>query len=176
MGYVQFSSVAQLCLTLCDHMDCSIPGLTVLHQLLKLAQSHVHQVADAIQPSHPKWHLKQVGLFSSCLQTFPATGYFLMSLFFTSVSHNIGASGSASALPMNIQYQFSLALTAWVSLQSKWLSRLLSIITVQKHQFFIAHNFLWSNSQIHTWQLGKIIALIIQNFFSKVMSVFKNVV
>ena len=50
---VQFSSVAQSCLTLCDPMACSTPGFPVHHQLLELAQTHVHQVSDAIQPSHP---------------------------------------------------------------------------------------------------------------------------
>ena len=50
---VQFSSFAQSCLTLCNPMDCSTPGLPVHHQLLELAQTHVHQVSDAIQPSHP---------------------------------------------------------------------------------------------------------------------------
>ena len=49
---VQFSSVAQLCLTLCNPMDCSTPGFPVHHQLLGLAQTHVHRVGDAIQPSH----------------------------------------------------------------------------------------------------------------------------
>ena len=49
----QFSSVAQSCLTLCDPMDCSTPGLPVHHQLLELAQTHVHRVSDVIQPSHP---------------------------------------------------------------------------------------------------------------------------
>ena len=49
----QFSSVAQSCLTLCDPMDCSMPGFQVDHQLMELAQTHVHQVSDAIQPSHP---------------------------------------------------------------------------------------------------------------------------
>ena len=49
----QFSSVAQLCLTLCNPMDCSMPGLPVHYQLLKLAQTHAHQVSDAIQPSYP---------------------------------------------------------------------------------------------------------------------------
>ena len=49
---IQFSSVAQLCLTLCDHMDCSTPGFPVHDQLPELAQTHVHQVGDAIQPSH----------------------------------------------------------------------------------------------------------------------------
>ena len=52
MRSVQFSSVAQLCLTLCEPMDCSMPGLLVQHQLLELAQTHVHRVSDAIQPSH----------------------------------------------------------------------------------------------------------------------------
>ena len=50
---VQFSSVAQLCLTLCDPMDCSMPGFPVHHQLPELAQTHVHRVSDTIQPSHP---------------------------------------------------------------------------------------------------------------------------
>ena len=50
---VQFSSVAQLCPTLCDPMICSMPGLPVHHQLPKFTQTHVHQVGDAIQPSHP---------------------------------------------------------------------------------------------------------------------------
>ena len=50
---VQFSSVAQLCLTLCDPIDCSTPGFPVHHQLLELTQTHVHQISDVIQPSHP---------------------------------------------------------------------------------------------------------------------------
>jgi len=50
---VQFSSVTQLCLTLCDPMDCSLPGFPVHHQLLELAQTHVHWIGDIIQPSHP---------------------------------------------------------------------------------------------------------------------------
>ena len=50
---VQFSSVAQLCPTLCDPMNCSTPGLPVHHQLPEFTQTHVHQVGDAIQPSHP---------------------------------------------------------------------------------------------------------------------------
>ena len=60
---VQFSSVAQSCLTRCDPMDCSTPGFPVHHQLLELAQTHVYRVSDAIQPSHSL----SVVLFSSCL-------------------------------------------------------------------------------------------------------------
>ena len=52
-GLIQFSSVAQSCPTLCNPMDCSTPGFPVHHQLLELAQTHVHRVGDAIQPSHP---------------------------------------------------------------------------------------------------------------------------
>ena len=53
LSLVQFSSVAQSCPTLCDPMNCSMPGLPVHHQLLESTQTHVHQVSDAIQPSHP---------------------------------------------------------------------------------------------------------------------------
>ena len=53
LGLHQFSSVTQLCSILCDTMDCSTPGIPVHHQLLELAQTHVHRVGDAIQPSHP---------------------------------------------------------------------------------------------------------------------------
>ena len=52
-GSVQFSSVAQSCLTLCDPMNRSMPGLSVHHQLPEFTETHVHQVSDAIQPSHP---------------------------------------------------------------------------------------------------------------------------
>ena len=53
LGLHQFSSVTQLCLTLCDTMDYRTPGIPVHHQLRELAQTHVHRVGDAIQPSHP---------------------------------------------------------------------------------------------------------------------------
>ena len=53
MGSVQFSSVAQLCPTLCDPMGCSTPGLPVHHQLPGLTQTHAHRVSDAVQSSHP---------------------------------------------------------------------------------------------------------------------------
>ena len=74
--------------------------------------------------------------FSSCLQSFPASGSFPVSLFFASSGQSIGVSASASVLPMNIQDWFPLGLTGWISLQSKGLSRVFSNTTVQKHQFF----------------------------------------
>ena len=75
--------------------------------------------------------------FSSCLQSFPAWGSFPMSQFSASGGQSIGASASASVLPMNIQDWFPLGLTGLISLQSKGLSRVFSNTTVQKHQFFM---------------------------------------
>ena len=74
--------------------------------------------------------------FSSCLQSFPASGSFPMSQFFTSGIQIIGVSASASGLPMNIQDCFPLGLTSLIFLPSKGLSRVFSNTTVQKHQFF----------------------------------------
>ena len=74
--------------------------------------------------------------FFSHLQSFPASGSFQESQFFTSGGQSIGVSASASALPMNIQDWFPLGLTGWISLQSKGLSRVFSNTTVQKHQLF----------------------------------------
>ena len=93
--------------------------------------------------------------FSSCLQSFPASGSFLMSQFFTSRGQSIGASASASVLPMNTQDWSPLGWTGWISLQSKGLSRVFSNTTVQKHQFSGTQLSFWSNSHIHTWLLEK---------------------
>jgi len=88
--------------------------------------------------------------FSSCLQSFPASGSFQMSQFFASGSQSIGITASVSVLPMNIQDWFPLELTGLISLQSKGLSRVFSNTTLQKHQFFSAQLSLRSNSHIHT--------------------------
>ena len=72
----------------------------------------------------------------SCLQSFPASGSFQMNQFFALGGQSIGASASASVLPMNIQDWFSLRWTGWISLQSKGLARVFSNTTVQKHKFF----------------------------------------
>ena len=109
--------------------------------------------------------------FSSCLQPFPASESFLKSQFFPSGDQSIGASASASVLPMNIQDWFLLGLTGWISLQSKGLSRVFSNTTVRKHQFFSVHPFLWSSSQVNTWQL-KNHSLTRWILVSKVMSAF----
>ena len=146
---VLFSSVTQLCPTLCDPMDCSTPGFPVHHQLPELAQTH---------PSswwcHPAISSSVVP-FSSHLQSFPASGSFQMSQFFTSGGQRIGVSASVSVLLMNTQDWSPLGWTGWISLQSKGLSRVFSNTTVQKHQFFSAQLSSQSNSHIHTWLLEK---------------------
>ena len=136
----------------CDPMDCSRPSLPVHHQLLELAQTHLHRVSDAIQLSHP------LSSPSPLPSIFPSIRVFPMSQFFASGSQRIGASASSSVLPMNIRDWFPLGLTGLI-LQSKGLSRVFSNTTVQKYQFFGAQLSLWSNSHIHTWLLKKTIAL-----------------
>ena len=121
-------------------MECSAPDFTVHHELPELTQTHVHRVGDAIQPSHPL-----SSPFSSCLQSFPASGSFLRSQFFSSGGLSIGVSVSALVLPMNIQGWFPLGWTGWVSLLSKGLSRVFSNTTVQKHQFVFS--LLWKISE-----------------------------
>ena len=91
--------------------------------------------------------------FSSCLQSFPTSGSFPMSQFFTSSGQSIGVSASASVLPVNMQDWFHLGLTGFISLLSKGLSEVFFNTTIQKHQFFSAQLSLWSNSHIHTWLL-----------------------
>ena len=81
--------------------------------------------------------------FSSYLQSFPASGSFPVSQFFTSGGQTIGVSASASVIPMNIQDWFPVGWTGWISLQSQGLSRVFSNTTVQKHQFFSAQLSLW---------------------------------
>ena len=99
--------------------------------------------------------LSSVIPFSSCIQSFQASGTFQMSQLFTSGGQSIGVSVSTSVLPMNTQDWSPLGWTGSISLQSKGLSRVFSNITVQKQQFFGAQLSLQSNSRIHTWQLEK---------------------
>ena len=126
----RFSSVTQLCPTLCNPMNCSTPGLPVRHQLREFTQTHVHWVGDAIQPSHPLSSPSPPAPSPSQHQSFP------MSQLFTWGGQSIGVSALASVLPMNTQDWSPLEWTGWISLQSKGLSRVFSNTTVQKHQFF----------------------------------------
>ena len=145
---VQFSSVAQLCPTLCDPMNCSMPGLPVHHQLPEYTQTHVHWVSDAIQPSHP--------LSSpSPPAPNPSQHQSLFQWVFTWGGQSTGVSTLASFLPKNTQGWSPSEWTGWISLQSKGLSRIFSNTTVQKQQFFGAQLSSQSNSHIHTWPLEK---------------------
>ena len=134
----------------CNLMDCSMPAFPVHHQLPELTQTYIHWVGDAIQPSHPS-----VIPFSSCPQSFPASGSFQINQLVTSGGQRIGVSASTLVLPMNTQGWSPLGRTSWISLQSKGLSRVFSNTTVQKHQFFGAQLSSQSNSHIHTWPQEK---------------------
>ena len=123
---------------------------------------------ESVMPSN---HLVLCHPFFSCLQPFPASGSFLMSWLFASGGQSVGASASASVLPVNIQDWFPLGLNSLISLQSKGLSRVFSNTTVKKHQFLGTQPSLWSNSHMTT---GKTIALTIRAFVGKVMSLLFN--
>ena len=143
----QFSSVAQSCPTLCDPLDarppCPSPAPGVHPNSYPLSRWCHPTISSSVDP------------FSSCLQSFPASGSFPMNQFFTSGGQSIGVLASASVLPMNIQDWFPLGWTGWISLQSKGLSRVFSNTTVQMHQFFRAQPSLQSNTHIHKWPLEK---------------------
>ena len=139
--FSSFSSVAQLCTTLCNSMDCSMWGFPVHHQLPELAQTHL-QVGDAVQPSHP--------LSSSSPPPFNLA------------SIKVSSNESVLWIRWSKYWSFSFSpsneysgLTGLISLQSKELSRVFSNTMVQKHQFFGAELSLWSNSHIHKWLLEK---------------------
>ena len=103
--YIEYSSVAQSCPTLCNLIDCSVPGFPVPHQLPEPTQTHVHHVGDAIQPSHPL----------SSPSPPPSIRSFPVSQLFASGGQRTGISGSTSVLPMNVQDWFPLGLTGLFS-------------------------------------------------------------
>ena len=126
----QFSSVAQSC------WFFATPWTTARQASLSITTLGVHPNPCPLSRwCHPTISSSVVP-FSSCLQSFPASGYFPMSQLFASGGQRIGVSASASVLPMNTQDWSPLGWTGWISLQSKGLSRVFSNTTVQKHQFF----------------------------------------
>ena len=144
-----FSSFAQSCPTLCNPKDYSTPGFPVHHQLLELAQPHVHRVSGAIQPSHP--------LSSPFPPAFNLSQH--QGLFqWVNSSHQVAkVLALQSVLPVNVQSWFPLGLTGLISLQSKGLSRVFSNTTFQKHQFFgtqLSFSMV-QLSHLHTWLLQK---------------------
>ena len=125
-------------------IHCSTTGLPVPHQHPEFAQVDIHWITDAIQPSHP------VALFSFCLQSFPASGSFLMSWLFTSGCQSI-KSFSTRAFKEYSGADFPLDWLVW-----SWCprdSQVFSSTTVWKHQFFGAQPSFWSNSHILKWLL-----------------------
>ena len=143
---LSISSATQSCPTLCDPMDCNIPGLPVHHQLLEFTQTHMHQVSDDILPSHP---------LSSPSAPAPNPSQHQGLFQWVNSSHELAKilefSALASVLPMNTQDWSPLGWTGWISLQSKELSRVFSKTTIQKHKFFGTQLSSQSNSHIHTW-------------------------
>ena len=161
---VQFNSVPQLCPTLCYPMDCSTSGFPVHYQLPELAQTHVHWSQwchTTISSSVP---------FSSCLRSFPASGSFLMSRFFTSGGQSIGVSASASVLLINIQDWFPLGWTGWISIAVQGtLKSLLQHHSSKASVLQCSALFVVQLSYPYT-TTGKTIALTRRTFVSKVVS------
>ena len=165
---ILFSSVAQLCPTLWDPMDCSMPGLPVHHQLpfqslLKLISNKLVVWSN---------HLILVP-FSSCHQSFPGSGSSQMSRFFASGGQSIGVSASVSVLPMHIQDWFPLWWTGWISLQSMGLKSLLQYHSSNASIFQCSAFFIVQLSYPYM-TTGKTIALTTWTFVGKVMSLFFN--
>ena len=142
----------------------STPDFSVLHCLSDFAQTHIHWIGDALQPSYllsspspPALNLSSIRVFSIVLAV--CTG-----------SQSIGASVSASVLSLNIQGWFPLRLTGLISLQSKGLSTIFSSTAVQKHQFFGTQAFFIVQLSHPYMTTGKTIALTRWTFVGKVMS------
>ena len=147
--FVQFSSVAQSCLTLPPHESphtrppCPSPTPGVHSNSCPSSRWCHPAISSSVVP------------FSSCSQSLPASESFPMSQLFAWGGPSTGVSALASFLPKKSQSWSPSEWTGWISLQSKGLSRVFSNTTVQKHQFFGAQLSSESNFHIHTWPLEK---------------------
>ena len=146
---VQFSSVTQSCLTLCNPLNCSMPGLPAI------TNSRSSVKLTSIKSVMPSSHLILCRPLLLLPPIPPSIRVFPMSQLFTWGGQSIGVSALASVLPKNTQDWSPLGWNGWISLQSKGLSRVFSNTTVQKHKFFGAQLSSQSNSRIHTWLLEK---------------------
>ena len=147
--FMEFSSVAQSCLTLCNPMNHSMPGLPVHHPLPEFTQTHIHRVSDAIQPSHPLLSPSPPAPNPSQHQ----------SLFqWVNSSYEV-----AKVLELQLQHHSSSEHPGLISFRMDWLDLLAVQETLkrllqqhsQKHQFFSTQLSSQSNSHIHTWPLEK---------------------
>ena len=143
-------SVTKSCLILCDphglqhsRPPCPSSSLRVCPTSCPLSRWCHPTISSSVVP------------FSSCPQSFPASGSFPMSQLFASDGRSIGASASPSVLLMNIPLGFPSGLTALISVQFKGLSRVFSRTTIRKHQFFGTLPYLWSNSHFCIWLLER---------------------
>ena len=150
-------SISKLCLSLCDPLDCSTQGSSVFHCLLTIwawVCSNSCTLSLWCYLTIPS----SVPLFPACLQSFPASEFFLKSQFFAWGSQSIRESFSFSISPSS-EYSglisFRTDLTGLIALLSKGLSRVFSSTTIQKHQFFGTRPSLWPSSHIRTWLLEK---------------------
>ena len=146
LARIQFSSVAQSCLILCNPMDCSTPGFPNSQNLLKLM---------SIQSVMPSKHLILCHPLLLLPSIFPSIRVFSKESVLRFRWPKYWSFSSASVLPMHIQDWFPLGWTGWISLLSTGLSRVVSNTTVQKHQFFSVQLSFWFSSHIHTWLLEK---------------------
>ena len=144
---VQLSSVAQSCMTLCDPMNCSMPGLPVYHQLPESTQTHVHQVGDAIQPSHP--------LSSSSPPVLNLSQH--QGLFtWVSSSHQV-----AKVLEFQLHHQSSNEHPGLISFRMDWLDLLAvqgtlkSLLQHHSSKASILRCSAFFIVQLHIWLLGK---------------------
>ena len=144
----QSRSVTHSCLTIYDLMDCSMPGFSVHHKLLELAQTHVNQAGDAIQPPHPLLSLLLLPSLFPWIRVFQ----------WVSLLHQV-----AKVMEFQLQHQ-SFKWIYRTDFIYDWLTwspwnlrdyRVFSNTIVQKHQFFGAQLSFWSNSHIRTWPLEK---------------------
>ena len=142
-------SVVKLCPPLCDPTDCSMPDFPVLHylpNLLKVMSIESVMPSDHLILCHPLLLLPSI---------FPSNSLFQWVGSSHQVTKVLELQLQHQPFQMIIQGWFPLGLTGWISLQFKGLSRVFSRTTVQKHQFFGAQPFIWSNSHIHTWLFEK---------------------
>ena len=143
-------SVTKSCLTLQPHW---------LHNARLLCLLPSPKACSNVYPLSCRWCYLTISSstapFSSCLQSYSASGYFPVSQLFALGGQSIGASAWASVLQMSFQNWFLLELTGLIPFQSQGLSRVFSSTTVWKHQFFGSQSSLWSNCHIHTWLLEK---------------------
>ena len=164
--YASYS--VQLCLTLCDHMDCSTPGLPVHHQLRVYSNS-----CPLSRWCHPTISPSVIP-FSSCLQSFPEIGSFQMSQLFASGGQSIGVSALASVVPMNTQVWSPLGWTGCISLQSKDCQE--SSPTPQFKRINFWHSAFFTVQLSHPYMTtGKTIALTRRIFVGKVMFLLLNI-